>query len=97
MSTVISPKICAKLLAKHQVTQQEVEQCFANRVGRCILDPREEHAGSNPTLWFIAETDYGRKLKIVFVNEHGNNYLRTAFEPSEAAIQNYLHHGGEAI
>jgi len=97
MSIVISPKICAKLAAKHHVTPEEVEQCFANRNGKYILDTREQHETGSPTLWFIAETYYGRKLKVVFVNENGNNYIRTAFPPSPATIQNYLEHGGEKI
>ena len=97
MSIVISPKIRDKLLAKHNVTQEEVEQCFANRNGKCIFDIREEHTTGNPTLWFIAETYYGRKLKVAFVSENGNNYVRTAYEPSEATIKNYLDHGGGVI
>jgi uncharacterized DUF497 family protein len=97
MSVVISPKIRDKLQAKHNVTLEEVEQCFCNRNGKCILDPREEHASNSPTLWFIAETYSGRRLKVVFVNENGNNYIRTAFDPSEATIKNYLDHGGGVI
>lgn len=97
MGLVISPAICAKLATKHKVTPEEVEQCFTNRRGKIILDSREEHAADAPTLWFIAETDYGRKLKVVFVNEKGNNYLKSAFEPSEATTRNYLKHGGGRI
>lgn len=97
MALVISPKICAKLSTKHNVTPEEVEQCFANRNGNIIQDSREEHSSEAPTLWFIAETHYGRKLKIVFIHEHGNNYLRTAFDPSQATINNYLQHGGGKI
>ena len=97
MSIVISQKICAKLAVKHNVTPEEVEQCFTNRNGKIIRDRREEHAANAPTLWFIAETHYGRKLKVVFINEKGNNYVRTAFEPSEATIRNYLQYGGGVI
>ncbi len=97
MTIVISPTICVKLLTKHQVTPEEIDQCFANRNGKYIEDVREEHATNPPTLWFIAETHWGRKLKVVFVNENGNNYIRTAFEPSDATIQNYLKRGGGTI
>ena len=97
MSIVISPTICAKLLSKHHVTPEEIDQCFSNRNGNYIEDLREEHATNPPTLWFIAETHWGRKLKIVFVNENGNNYIRTAFPPSEATIKNYLKYGGGTI
>ena len=97
MAIVISPKIRSKLALKHNVKPEEVEQCFANRNGEYILDTREEHATNPPTHWFIAETNYGRKLKVAFVAEHGNIYIRSAFEPSQATIQNYLTHGGKAI
>ena len=97
MAIVISAKIRDKLMAKHNVTPEEVEQCFANRNGKCISDTREEHESEHPTLWFIAETHNGRKLKVVFVLEHGDTYIRTAFEPSEATIKNYLRFGGGMI
>ncbi len=97
MSIVISPTICGKLLNKHHVTPEEVEQCFANRNGKYIQDVREQHAASSPTLWFIAETHHGRKLKVVFVKENGNDYIRTAFPPSDATIENYLKYGGGTI
>jgi hypothetical protein len=97
MTIVISPKIRSKLALKHNVKPEEVEQCFANKNGEYILDPREEHASDAPTYWFIAETNYGRKLKIAFIAEHGNVYIRSAFEPSQATIQNYLNHGGKTI
>lgn len=97
MSIVISPKIRSKLDLKHNVKPEEVEQCFANRNGEYILDTREEHASGQPTYWFIAETNYGRKLKVAFINEHGNVYIRSAYEPSPATIQNYLKHGGIVI
>ena len=97
MAIVISPQIRGKLATKHQVKPQEVDQCFANRQGEYILDTREEHVADALTYWFIAETDYGRKLKVVFVEENGNLYIRTAFPPNEATIRYYLEHGGSAI
>ena len=97
MTIVISPKIRDKLATKHNVKPEEVEQCFANRNGEYILDAREEHASGEQTYWFIAETHHGRKLKIAFINEHGNVYIRSAFEPSEPTIQNYLKYGGGVI
>ena len=97
MPIVISPQIRDKLLVKHKVTPEEVEECFANRIGRCILDSREEHKVDHPTLWFIAETYMGRKLKVVFVPGSGNNYVRTAYEPSAPTTANYLKRGGGLI
>ena len=97
MSIVISPKIRDKLATKHNVSQEDVEQCFANRNGNYIEDTRAQHVKELPTYWFIAETHYGRRLKVAFINENGNVYVRTAFEPSEATIRNYVENGGGVI
>lgn len=82
MSLIISSRIQQKLAAKHNVTRAEVEQCFMNHDGPYLTDEREAHATDPPTLWFIGETDTGRQLKVVFVPEHENVYLRTAFTPT---------------
>jgi len=34
-------------------------------------------------MWFIAGTDSGRKLKIVFVLESNDIRLKTAYQPNE--------------
>lgn len=63
-----------------------------NRAGPYLTDEREQHATKTgtPTLWFIGETDTGRPLKIVFVIEHRNVYLRTAFHPTEKQKEDYF-------
>ena len=92
MTIEISQKILKKLDEKHQVSRDEVEQCFANRSGKYLRDLREEHKSNPPTLWFISETDFGRRLKVVFIFSNGVIYLRTDFEPNdkETAIYNRL-------
>lgn len=99
MALMISPRILQKLNEKHDVTREEVEQCFMNveassmnRRNPYLEDVREEHATRTgaPTLWFIGETDTGRRLKIVFVLEHGGIYLRTAFPPTESQAKDYF-------
>ena len=103
MALVISLGILHKINEKHSVTKEEVEQCFMNveafSMNRCdpYLDPyledrREEHATETgaPTLWFIGETDTGRRLKIVFVLERPDIRLRTAFPPTESQAKNYF-------
>lgn len=89
MPIIISQKIRDKLKSKHSVSEEDVAQCFANRTGTYLLDPREEHASDPPTQWFISETDFGRKLKVVFILKSGNIYLRTAFKPNEKEISIY--------
>ncbi len=93
MAVIISEKIREKLALKHNVTPDEVEQCFANRNGKYLKDTREDHATDPPTLWFIAETDYGRKLKVAFVPKNGNDYLRSAFEPNSTELSIYAKRG----
>lgn len=93
MGVVISQKIRDKLAAKHNVSPEEIEQCFANRTGKYVKDLREEHASDPPTKWFISETDYGRKLKVVFILKDGDVYLRTAFSPNEDELRIYNKYG----
>lgn len=89
MALLISAKISEKLASKHHVSEEEVAQCFANRTGNFLFDTRENHASDPPTMWFISETDYGRKLKIVFVPKNGDIYLRTAFAPNPDELRIY--------
>lgn len=81
----ISPDILEKLHKKHGVTEKEVEQCFANRDGKLLRDTREEHRTDPPTEWFIAETNKGRELKIVFIRRGADVSIKSAYEPSAAA------------
>lgn len=92
----ISPAVRQKLAEKHNVTEDEVEECFLNRQDAFVEDTREEHRTDPPTQWFIAETDRGRELKVVFIQRGEMIHLRSCFEPSEATKQDYqrrLHRG----
>lgn len=90
MALVISPKIRAKLAAKTPpVADAEIEQCFANRKSIYLFDRRERHKTVPPTRWFVAETDYGRKLKIAFVPENGDIFIRTAYDANDEEIRIY--------
>lgn len=58
-------------------------QCFANwdTSYAPMIDDREEHATDPPTRWFVAETDRGRRLKVIFVwYEDGRIHLKSAYE-----------------
>lgn len=89
---VISENIRAKLAAKHDIGEPEVHQCFANRTGKLLLDPREKHRTDPPTHWFIAVTNRGRLLKVCFVPD-GDYYLRTCYEPDDNELSIYRKHG----
>lgn len=84
MKFVITARIRQKLKEKHNVDPEEVEQCFLNREGRFLEDTRENHRTDPPTQWFISETDSGRRLKVVFVEDEelGQIHIKTAYEPN---------------
>lgn len=87
MALIISPKIRQKLEQRHGVLEEEVIQCFANwdTSFAPMMDNREEHATDPPTRWFVAETDRGRMLKVIFVwYEDGRIYLKSAYEANSA-------------
>lgn len=90
MSLIISPKIAAKLSSKERpVSKQEVVEVFANRSGAYLTDDREEHASDPPTLWFVAETDSGRRLKVMFIARDGDIYLRSAYDANAEVTRIY--------
>lgn len=95
---IISAKVREKLAGKHPpVTQDEIVQCFANRTGKLLLDTREQHQSDPPTRWFISETDYGRKLKIAFINTDQGIVIRTAYDPNSEEMRIYKKYGGGTI
>lgn len=64
----ISPSTRSKLAQPdHNVTDQEIMQCFANRGRTFLQDTRPQHQTPIPTQWFVSETDHGRRLKVVFI------------------------------
>lgn len=86
---VISSPIEEKLASKHRVTPREVEQCFENCEGSHLVDTREEHLTDPPTQWFVAETNAGRKLKVVFVFKDGKIFIKTAYDANPEEIRIY--------
>lgn len=86
MALIIPPSIKAKLDVKHKVKPNEVVECFANFHGELMQDTRPGHETDPVTQWFIGETDYGRVLKVCFVLEDGDVYLKTAYEPNSNEI-----------
>lgn len=94
MPLTISAKVREKLANKKPpVTQEEIVQCFTNRTGSYLLDEREDHDSDPPTRWFIAETDYGRFLKIAFIAKEGTIIIRTAYDPNADEKRIYAKYG----
>lgn len=83
-----------KLGQKHAVSPREVLECFSNIEGEFFLiDSREDHTTDPPTLWFIAETDQGRLLKVCFVHQNGVTHIKTAYAPNAAEKRIYKKYG----
>ena len=97
MKLLISHKIRLKLATKiPPVTENEIVECFSNRDGNFLEDSREDHKSDPPTQWFIAETDYGKKLKIAFVyRENMGIAIRTAYVPNDDELRIYNKYGYE--
>ena len=90
LEETVSQNIRLKLKNKHGVNISEVEECFSNRELTFLEDKREEHKTTPATQWFIAETDYGRKLKVVFIDFPDRIELKTAYEPYEEELRIYM-------
>lgn len=95
MGIFISAAVREKLLHKHQVTEAQIIQCFANRTGRTLYDKRAQHLTDPLTEWFIAETDYGIKLKVCFVLDPSTGVveIKSAFPPNAEEIRIYKKYG----
>ncbi len=84
MKISASPRIRTKLANKQPpVNIGEVRECFATRDREFLTDDRENNRTTPPTLWFIADTFMGRKLKIAFIQDaNGTLHIKTAYDPN---------------
>lgn len=89
MNFRISGAVRAKLQEKHGVSPKEVYECFMNREGSSFTDTRADHLTDPPTQWFIAETDCGRKLKVIYVQYDGFFAIKSAYPANDAWIAHY--------
>lgn len=89
MPIIITEAIQKKLLDKHNVSRKEVEDCFVNREGGLLIDDRENHKTNPQTQWFIAPTNGNRFLKVVFVQDGADIYIKTAYEANTEEIRIY--------
>lgn len=90
MKLKINKRIIDKLQRKHQVSVEEIQECFYNRQCGFLLDTRLVHSTTPPTRWFIAETDQERALKVVFIIlTDGTCEIKTAYEPNDNEVKIY--------
>lgn len=95
MELIISQKVRAKLANKQPpVNEDEIRQCFANKNGKTLLDSREANASTPPTRWFIAETDFGLRLKVCYIpNPPEGVIIRSAYAPNDDEKRIYAKYG----
>ena len=88
---LISASVREKLKTPdHNVTEAEIEQCFANRGPKECLDTRAWHLTNPVTRWFVAETDYGRILKVIYMlHPDGIVEIKSAYPATENVIRIY--------
>ncbi|HJW25142.1 MAG TPA: hypothetical protein VJ576_09610 [Rhodocyclaceae bacterium] len=84
MKLIISQTMRDKLANKEPpVSEGDIRQCFGNLTHQPLIDTREEHRTNPPTRWFVAETDYGRKIKIMYVPEPTGIFIKSAYDATE--------------
>lgn len=86
---IITIEIQQKLKEKHNVNPIEVHEAFMNKEGPYLEDTRENHLTDPPTEWFVAQTDRGRLLKVIFVFKDGNIFLKSAYDANEPTLHTY--------
>lgn len=90
MPLIISTSVREKLAKKAPpVTEREIVQCFANQTHHPLIDLREEHLTNPYTRWFVSETDYGRKLKIMYIPRTDGIHIKSAYDATEEIISIY--------
>jgi hypothetical protein len=97
----ISNRIRRKLAERHNVTEDEVLQCFQNLEGEYLRDTREDNQTEPATYWFIAPTNRERKLKVCFVARRIETpdgaktviEIKTAYDPNADEIALYERKG----
>ena len=93
MPLIISKAIRDKLASKvPPVTEPEIIQCFANQTHHPLIDLRQEHATNPYTRWIVSETDYGRKLKIMYIPRADGFHLKSAYDATDEIIRIYKTH-----
>lgn len=84
MEFFVTETVARKLKEKHGVREHEVIECFNNLTTKFAFDTRDANQTNPPSLWFISETNSGRRLKVVFLRyDKTKVVLKTAFEPND--------------
>jgi hypothetical protein len=76
------------------ISVKEVNECFSNHNGRYCTEHRAEHLPESgaPSLWFVAATNHGRELKVMFVFEDGKIFLKSAYPATTKVKEIFARH-----
>ncbi len=69
MKLFVSPGTKKKLRNEYNITTEEVKECFLNREKGFLIDINKKYG--YPIFRFIAETNRGRRLKVIFILASG--------------------------
>ncbi len=94
INLIISPSVRKKLREKHNVTEDEIKECFLNKDANYghLEDTRADHKTDPATMWFISETHREKRLKIVWMNTEDGVVIKSAFPPNEVEERIYTKH-----
>lgn len=89
-SFIISPDVRTKIQNKTPpVTEKEIRECYANRCGEYLIDNREDNRTDPETLWFVADTNHGRCLKVALMFIDGNVHIKSSYDANHEEIRIY--------
>ena len=87
MAILISDDVLTKIAADDHgcVSRKDVEEAFAtNSAGYCYEQHQEHFLGDGrPSLWFVACTNRGVRLKIMFVLDNEDVHLKSAYPATD--------------
>lgn len=87
MGIIISKEVEQKIGAEDHgcITVKEVHECFANHCGAYAYEQRPHHKTDKgeATPWFVADTNQGRTLKVMFVRDGSDVHLKSAYPATE--------------
>lgn len=94
----IDESIQKKIEDRHKVSMTEMCEAFLNRANVSpLLDSRAANATNPPTVWFIARTNSGRLLKVVYVKSGSDFIIKTTYPPNQAEIDIWIAVSGDKL
>ena len=87
MGIVISKDVEEKIGSESHgnICVKEVHECFANHCGGYAYEHHPEHKNDKgkATPWFVADTNHGRTLKVMFVRRGNDVHVKSVYPATE--------------